>query len=230
MTHRLLKGFQFALLTATAFVAFQTVRAQSNESKIPRPVRGGEIAGVAEREGRKAAWAETLFYVVDSGPGEVKVTMSWSGSLTNGPGNGAPGNSAPGNGTPGNGAPGNGASGNTTPGNGAGGNGAPGNGTPGRATGGWFENTFDEGRRIEVTFSEYDVNHPHGNPTAKPIAGLELTGAREKTKPQIVQSFKVSKRTRLLITVNLNGRFNYRIKLNGPVFEVDPRKQATSIK
>ena len=106
--------------------------------------------------------------------------------------------------------------------------------TPGRPGGGWHENRLKlpgtgakaGGVRYAVTFNEYTDNHEHGTddrksarrfPTIDLIA--PLAGGEHKVSKKII----LSRETRLLITVNLSGRFNYRIEFDGPILEVNTR-------
>jgi hypothetical protein len=59
-----------------------------------------------------------------------------------------------------------------------------------------------------------------------PVEGGEivnLIAPLKDAKREISKKIILSRETRLLITVNLSGRFNYRIKFDEPNADVDPR-------
>lgn len=103
-------------------------------------------------------------------------------------------------------------------------------GAPG---GGWYEHRFPRGTagtssgvRYAVTLSEYTDNHEHGTGNgkpARPFTTITLSAPLKDAKREISKKITLSRETRLLITVNLSGRFNYRIKFDSPSLEVDPQ-------
>jgi hypothetical protein len=188
-----------ALLLVPVFILLSGVaNAQSTNKNNPTPLVSREVVGLAEYPIPKTGWAKTFYYVFTAGPGEIEVTVeSWKGELTTQSLDPKKGSDSSSNST-----------------------------TPGRKSGGWFENRFDTGRHYAVTFHDYTTNHGHGaaNTSAKPLASIELIDPKEEGKSEITRKFKLPEQTRIIMAVNLSGRFNYRIKLNGPVIGVDPRR------
>jgi hypothetical protein len=188
-----------ALLLVAVFILLSGLaNAQSTNKNNPTPLVSREVVGLAEYPIPKTGWAKTFYYVFTAGPGEMEVTVeSWKGELTTqrlDPKKDSNSNS------------------NAS--------------TPGRKAGGWFENRFDTGRSYAVTLNEYTTTHSHGavNTSAKSLASIELIDSREEGKSEITKKFKLPEQTRIIMAVNLSGRFNYRIKLEGPVIGVDPRR------
>lgn len=178
---------------AIAIIQPVTCKAQSSDKKNPTPVEGREIVGRADYDLPKSGWAETLYYEFTAGPGEIIVTVE-SWSEEN-----------------------------TSP-----------EEATGRPRGGWFEDRFKRpgtggisgGVRYAVTFKEYADTHAHGTGNGEPIRPFPtisliapLTDGKRETSKKIT----LSRETRLLITINLSGRFNYRIKFDGPSPDVDPQ-------
>jgi hypothetical protein len=104
-------------------------------------------------------------------------------------------------------------------------------GATGKPGGGWFEDRFKRGgtsgeRRYAVTLSDYTENHSHGTgdgEAERPFPTISLNAPLKDVKREISKKITLSRETRLLITVNLSGRFNYRIKFDGPGSEVAPQ-------
>lgn len=177
---------------AIAIIPPVTCKAQSSDKKNPTPVEGGEIVGQADYDLAKSGWAKTLYYEITAGPGEMNVTVESWLEES------------------------------TTP-----------EAATGRPGGGWFENRFPRpgaagtsgGVRYAVTFSEYADNHEHGTGTgqpARPFPTISLIAPLKGGKREISKKITLSRETRLLITISLSGRFNYRIKFDSPSLDVDP--------
>jgi hypothetical protein len=109
----------------------------------------------------------------------------------------------------------------------------------GRPAGGWAESRFGgsctnsqfdhshddpHDTRYAVTLNEYTVNHSHGT---GPSIGRQLVTAgllapKTTERRAITKRFSLPKETTIIMAVNLNGRFDYRIQLDGPITGVDP--------
>ena len=196
-------------LAALASIYPGSCNAQSSDKNHPTPITGREISGRADYPVPNNGWGKTFYYIFDAGPGEVNVTvMSWSGEITS----------------------------HET--------------TPGKTGGGWFEGRFKRGTgvkpgtagpgvkpgttadpgagtgvRYNLTFNEYTENHTHGSGLRKPAHPLPAVGLiapLENGKREVSKKFILPEQTRLIMAVNVSGRFNYRIKLDGPIVGVDP--------
>jgi hypothetical protein len=202
-----------AVLLTIGVIVPERCQAQSQDKKNPTPLLGREIVERAEYPIPKTGWGQTFYFTFLAGPGEVTVTvMSWSGEQTthlwDGPDERTGGKDR----------------------------------TPGRPAGGWFEGRFivpnsngaggtnlgsRRGVRHNVTFEEYTTNHTHGVPgitrkPARPFPAIGLIGPLEQGKREVSKTFTLPKQARLIMILNLSGRFDYRIKVDGPIIGVDP--------
>ena len=103
----------------------------------------------------------------------------------------------------------------------------------GRPGDGWFEDRFKRpgtgGVRYAVTFNEYRNTHEHGTANDEPTRSfptISLIASFKDGKREISKKIILSRETRLLITVNLSGRFNYRINFDGPSLNDDPGRNS----
>jgi hypothetical protein len=74
-----------------------------------------------------------------------------------------------------------------------------------------------------MTFNEATTNHSHGTPRGRNLATVGLLAPKSKEKRELSRTFTLPEKTQLIMTVNVSGRFDYRIKLDGPIIGVDPR-------
>jgi hypothetical protein len=95
-----------------------------------------------------------------------------------------------------------------------------------RASGGWFEKRSNKGggTRYSLTLNEYTTNHEHGTTrrTARPFPAIGLIAPLENGKREVSKKFILPEQTRLIMAVNLSGRFNYRITFDGPIVSANP--------
>jgi hypothetical protein len=111
--------------------------------------------------------------------------------------------------------------------------------SPGRPAGGWAESRFggsctnsqfDHSRddphdtRYAVTLNEYTVNHSHGSGPSigRQLVTVGLLAPKTTERRAITRRFSLPKETTIIMAVNLDGRFDYRIQLDGPIIGVDP--------
>jgi hypothetical protein len=112
--------------------------------------------------------------------------------------------------------------------------------SPGRPGGGWaewrfgtvtnsnFDHSVDDPHdvRYSVTFSEYTSNHRHGaggGTTARSFPAIGLLAPKSTERREISKRITLPQTTKLIMAVNVSGRFDYRIDLDGPIIGVDSR-------
>ena len=182
---------------AMLVIAAVAVYPQGSDKNNPTVLKSRVIEGQAAYPLSKSGWAKTFYYVFTAGPGDIGVTV-----CTQSPGR-------------------------------------PEGGSPGRPAGGWFEarfggctnSQFDHSpddphdARYAVTFNEYTVNHSHGQGASigRQFVTVGLLAPKATERRAITRRFTLSKETTIIIAVNLEGRFDYRIQLDGPIISEDPR-------